>query len=156
MTDKEKCDLYMELARLQQDSFDKRRDIEWKLSLALWGGILFATNGIAGKIPACTSFILGYVALFFAYVFLWLRGLWTANNTDKQFRDIYKSCALRIPEVGYDFANHNDKEKIRYEEEGFFAFLLKENWAMLSQILITLLVLTLSLLWLHLAFAYKG
>ena len=81
----EKQMLLIEAYRIQVERFNKRRDIEWRLTLTLWSTIVIITFAIAGKIqPHWFDILIIYLALFGAYLF-WIINLWERNAEDKKW-----------------------------------------------------------------------
>ena len=70
----------IDLAKLSADRFDQRRSYEWKVTVGFWAVIVAAiVQGSAVSLPKGV----GWIALA-AYAFIWLRGVWVANDNDKQ------------------------------------------------------------------------
>ena len=57
-------DMLIEAYRIQVERWNKRRDIEWRLTLTLWSTILITTFALAGKIQPPGYIVIIHVALF--------------------------------------------------------------------------------------------
>lgn len=91
MNEKEKIDTYLKLLEIVQTGFDKRKDIEWKVTIALWVGIFAATAFLKENYsnPSCCFLGLLYL-LFFILCVLWACSLGGSHETDKRFRQYYR------------------------------------------------------------------
>lgn len=90
-SDAGKCkeEVYLEMAKLSQQSFQNRQSYEWKIAFGLWTGIglftYFATEH-AGAISGPGLFCLAaaYFVLGGVWCFLWQPALHGANRQDKE------------------------------------------------------------------------
>jgi hypothetical protein len=96
MEDKEKFEALIKLADIQQKGFDKRRDIEWKVSLALWAAIFIGTGFLLDhkelKYDIC-EICLGYFIFFIIYV-IWVGKMGDSHEKDKFYRNEHRKLAL--------------------------------------------------------------
>ena len=75
LTTKERADLLLALHNTSIARFDKRRDIEWKVTVGLWTAIIVITGFGAGKVRLQYWFVGGlYFALWCIYALVWTRG----------------------------------------------------------------------------------
>jgi hypothetical protein len=88
---KEVFESCMRQAEYFSSRFNDRRKYEWQTTVALWtllaAGIKFAPGNIPAWIP---------MPLVVAYAMLWLRGVWLANDKDKQMAHYYRCTAERL------------------------------------------------------------
>lgn len=94
LSTRERYDGCLRLADHWYNRFQSRRQFEWKVAFGLWtlllAGIRFLReqNNLLPK-----SF---FIAVGLAYSFLWLRGLWVANESDKQMANHFATQAQQI------------------------------------------------------------
>ena len=133
-------DMLIEAYRIQVERWNKRRDIEWRLTLTLWSTILITTFALAGKIRPhwfdwFLIFII-YVVLFGIYCF-WICNLWKRNDFDKERMYNYqKKINKKLSHL--DIVKPNDAPKE-----------MSEDWSALSQLFFTSLILVCSFLILY-------
>ena len=89
-------ELLLRLYEKQLDSWNRRRDYEWKITILFWTGAIVSTGFIADKFKFEQMHIFPYIVicvivLWLAFVFLWLKGVWTANEKDKNWASVYRS-----------------------------------------------------------------
>ena len=143
-------DMLIEAYRIQVERWNKRRDIEWRLTLTLWSTILIITFALAGKIQRTfyVNIIIGIVYLFLLGIYWhWIRCLWIRNAEDKDWMYKYqeiintKLCVCGKAEKGR-FPNKPITWYNNY-------FKLWMDWSMRSQLLLTLVILVSSGLMLY-------
>jgi hypothetical protein len=131
------ADTCVELAKLAASRHDERRKYEWKISLAFWGLII----GAAIKKQEFGELIKAWqgVILILLYVFVWLRGLWVANENDKSLWMHY----LKEAEEYLKNRCHNlvDAPERTSYKEGKFWFGFLRDWAMIFHILVSALLM---------------
>ncbi len=127
MEDVEKVKAYVELGKIQMDRFNKRRDIEWKVTILIWTGIFVLTGFLAGKAKMELADLFLYAAIWIIFSFGWTPGLWMANETDKQYAEVYLNRVELL--IGHTCI------KKKFEKPRRFGFL--RNWSRLSQIIVT-------------------
>ncbi|HEY1525635.1 MAG TPA: hypothetical protein VGH51_05300 [Candidatus Angelobacter sp.] len=100
MTDKDRIDALMRLAELQSDIREKRREIEFKVSIGLW-----AITG--GAVAYLKGYPVGWSLLLLAFIVLMHSWLWVRTHYNSSERDAiqvryYMEHALLIarPESG--------------------------------------------------------
>ena len=130
-------DMLTETYRAQVERWNRRRDIEWRLTLTLWSTILITTFAIAGKIqPHWVVILIIYMALFGAYLF-WIVNLWKRNDFDKKWMYKYQTkINEELSIIGNVTPDNAPKHAL-------------EDWSMLSQLLFAFILLTVSGLILH-------
>jgi hypothetical protein len=101
MTDKEQLDSLKSLADFWADSYERRRQVEWKVSLGFWavilGGILNNDKLVGLWWVAC---VVASVAIWLSYVFIWLVPIQVKNERDKVVSYYYMNQAkalLQLP-----------------------------------------------------------
>lgn len=100
---KSKEEIYLELAKLSEQSIEKRKDIEWKVNLAFWTGIgvftWFASQHVCPLGGGCllVMFVV-YLATLFVWTIGWQVPLHAAHQTDRDFKHFYVSQAEGKPE----------------------------------------------------------
>jgi hypothetical protein len=107
---------YMRLAEHCSARHDERRNYEWKISFGYWG-ILLAGIVEIERTGATVSLAVVSAA---AYLFLWLPGLWFANERDKRQAFRYRDVARLLlagapipPAPPPNHANHPDTPDMR-------------------------------------------
>lgn len=103
LTKKEELDVIMDLYKSHTDLFDKRRALEWRVTIGLWVGIIVITGFLFGKvniepvlksfwfdIPVVVKILIISGAFALTYHFLWLKGTFLANEKDKRWSYFYK------------------------------------------------------------------
>lgn len=98
---------WLELAKIAQQSFFNRRELEWKLSLGFWAAIgaftwlFFSVSDI--QVPDHFTCILGvaYVVLFSLTIPFWHLPLQKANGGDKKYYFSYLNRARGIEDSGF-------------------------------------------------------
>ena len=133
--------MLVEAYRIQVERWNKRRDIEWRLTLTLWSTILIITFALAGKtqLTLCRGIIIGiiYTFLFLIYCF-WICNLWKRNDFDKEQMYNYQQKIN-------DKLNHCDTVKPDDAPQKWW-----KDWSMRSQLGFTLVILVISGLILYL------
>ncbi len=94
MTDKERFDALMKLAELQSSIREKRRDIEWRVSIGLWAMTGGAVVYLKGR-PILWSFILLGIVVFM-HSWLWVRTNYNGSERDAKRVHYYMGHASRI------------------------------------------------------------
>jgi len=94
MTDKERFDALIKLAELQSSIREKRRDIEWKVSMALWAITGGAVAYLKGHSVLWSLILLGIVV--FMHSWLWVRTNYKSSERDADQVYYYMRHALRI------------------------------------------------------------
>jgi|SRR2546421_6893355 len=129
MTPYERFEACTRLAEFGATRHDGRREYEWKVTLGLWAAIVAGIATFRGQ-PLPTW--LGYVTIV-AFAFLWLRGVWVANEKDKTLSIHYRREAEQIiREPTHAVASFTDTMPW-YKHA--FGFLL--DWSMLFQVVTT-------------------
>lgn len=108
---KDQFDALMKLAELRRDRLDKRRDFEWKMSLALWA--LLAGSAATLKIHSPVFLIPIFFVIVFGHAILWVRPIWVRNRYDLLMLMFYlERCEQLIssevsvrdrPKLAFDF-----------------------------------------------------
>ena len=130
-------DMLIETYRIQVERWNKRRDIEWRLTLTLWSTIFLVTFAIAGKIrPQCCVIVAIYTILFLIYLF-WTVRLWERNAEDKKWMDKYQTKINEELSIrGSATLDKSPPSALR-------------DWNVISQLLFALFLFTVSGLILH-------
>jgi hypothetical protein len=116
METKEKNSLLIELCKIQMDHFEKTRNIEFKVNIALWTLIALAGKFGYGKIKLDHNsfFILLYT--FFSVVIVvlhwcWMKNIQNSENSDIALRNKYRSEIHKTIELELKLeSNQNDSE----------------------------------------------
>jgi hypothetical protein len=111
---KDKASVYMDLAKMAQDSFFNRRVYEWKIAFGLWAGIGALTYFVISnkdKLAGFDPHSLGWIYLCFAAVWFvfWLIPLRRAFEGDKLFKHYYMWRAEGTPEVMAKAKSHQQR-----------------------------------------------
>lgn len=131
-----KEDSLIELAKLAASRHDQRRQYEWKVSFAFWAlivGAIVKKEGI--NIDIDTMF--GWV-LILLYAFLWLRGVWVANDNDKMLSEHFRKQAEAML-INSSHELGASPGKIPWNSFKFWIGFLK-NWAMLFHLVVTVIL----------------
>ena len=139
LSEKDKLQGYIEIYRIQLERFDKRRDIEWKVNMAIWTSIVVVTGFLAGKVPLGRCSLLIYTILWIIYSFLWTLNSWYTNKRDMSHALIYLNRIEIL--LGYKNQENEFKKPLRKD------FIM--NWSRLSQIIFTGVLLFVSWYFLH-------
>jgi hypothetical protein len=93
-TDTPKFDDCKELAVFWADSYERRRAVEWKLSLGLWAVILTGLSS-ADKLSGISGLplVLWSIAIFVVYLALWLYPNQVKNQRDRNLSYYFASQA---------------------------------------------------------------
>lgn len=83
MSSKEKFDAYLQLANYWADSYQERRDVEWKVGLGLWAVILTAIIS-KDKLPTVPCPAVWLTIVWLIYVVVWLIPILVKNRRDKK------------------------------------------------------------------------
>ncbi len=95
----EKSEKLLFLYEKQLDSFNRRREYEWKITLIFWTGAIGSTGFLVNKLNlehSCMeqwyifNIMMGVFVLWVLFVFLWLSGIWVANEKDKRWAKFYR------------------------------------------------------------------
>jgi|GEM_PF-5317615 len=108
MSEEEK---WLGLAKLAQDSFFNRREVEWKSAFGLWtaiGGITyFAVSNAAALTHVHMSwFAVGYGLLWFVLLFCWQLPLRRGFEDDKRWKHHYMHKAEGIASTSPESADY--------------------------------------------------
>jgi hypothetical protein len=95
-TDTPTFDDCKELAVFWADSYERRRAVEWKLSLGLWAVILTGVSN-ADKLREISGWplVLWSIAIFVVYLALWLYPNQVKNQRDRNL-SYYFACKARV------------------------------------------------------------
>jgi hypothetical protein len=105
MGDKTDKEIYLGLAQLSEQSFEKRRDIEWKVGFGFWTAIGIFTWFMVQHpecISVCLIVLLGFSYLIVAIVWtlFWQMPLHSANWQDKEWKHHYAARAVGLETPG--------------------------------------------------------
>ena len=100
---KSKEEIYLELAKLAQQSFENRRSYEWKVAFGLWTGIAaFTYFSVEHLGPLSASAQLGlliaYIIIGILWCAVWQPSLRAAFDRDKDWKHYYLHRAENRPE----------------------------------------------------------
>jgi hypothetical protein len=98
MTDKERFDALMKLAELQSSIRDKRREIEWQVSIGLWAITGGAVAYLKGHSVRWSLVLLATIALMHSW--LWIRTNYNSSERDAKQIYYYMEHALLIVHPG--------------------------------------------------------
>jgi hypothetical protein len=142
-TAKELVDACMKQSDHGYQSWNDRRQYEWKLTVAFWSATVLSVGFFARDVRLYWAwFIIAAVVAYWVFM-RWLYGLWKANQFDRQVLFHYREQA-RLLLVGqhsilnFPYSKPDDPDFVR-QYLGFHRFL--KDWAMSSYSLITALLL---------------
>lgn len=97
MTPYEKYNAFMKQAELAFNSFNTRRDYEWKIAFGFWGLIALATQFLYCKPIELPLWALASAALAISVLHgWWLHGVWKAHKDDKSIVDCFRRSAVNL------------------------------------------------------------
>jgi len=107
MTDNKKAEFYLEVAKMHMDHLRQTRDIEFKVNLALWTGIVLAGYFLYGEVPLDdhhSRLLYGLMAslILFGHVVCWMMPVQHSQDRDNDFLKKYQKLAvghISIPPV---------------------------------------------------------
>ena len=101
------------------ERYDKRREIEWKVTAGLWTAIVAITGLAAGKVQISFCEVLPvYSLIWLAYCLVWTPGCWRANWNDMQKAIFWKKQVAGLAQgsnepspigVWHWLANHTER-----------------------------------------------
>jgi hypothetical protein len=98
MTDKERFDALMKLAELQSDIREKRREIEFKVSIGLWAITSGAVAYLKGRPVWWSLLLLAVIVLMHSW--WWVRTHYNSSERDAKQIRYYMEHALLIVRPG--------------------------------------------------------
>lgn len=134
---------WLELAKIAQQSFFNRRELEWKLSLGFWAAIsaftwlFFSVAGI--QVPTNFTCLLGigYVLLFILTIPFWHLPLQKAHGGDKKYYFSYLKRARGEDDFGFVEGKGTWKDVDKTWFFGhlvFSGFFLAASWMLITQV----------------------
>ena len=127
-------EVLIELAKLSASRHDERRKYEWRVSLAFWALIVGAILKKSALNLQNVQPWVGIVACIL-YSFIWLRGVWIANDIDKMLVFHFRDEAIKRLKNGNaelsDIPAKTSPKSLKF----WLGFLL--DWAMLFHVLVT-------------------
>lgn len=146
MTDKEKADLLIELIKTQLDHFKQTRDLELKVSLALWTLIAVTASFLYGKVRLTDLapiglFILIAIIVFVGHVFLWLMPIQNSEDKDDYFINKYRDeveglTGLTIPKQSLDKRPEILWRLVKHLRKDGWSWILTESGITLSLLIV--------------------
>lgn len=133
MTGKERLDSCMSLANSSADSFDRRRQYEWKMTIAYWAVIVASFNPSFKTLDVDDN-VWWLSAVIF--VVIWLRGVWIAHHNDKDRYEYFREAAEKLLSDPQMEVRPFDRKIKPYSLRGLFGFLW--NWSIFWQALVTI------------------
>lgn len=127
-------EVLIELAKLSASRHDERRKYEWKVSLAFWALIVGATLKKSALNLQNVQAWVGIVACIL-YSFIWLRGVWIANDNDKMLVFHFRDEAIKRLKNGNAELSDIPVKTSLNSLKFWLGFLL--DWAMLFHVLVT-------------------
>ena len=137
MNVREKSEICLKLYEIQVSLFHKRVEVEWKIYVAFLTALVVATGYLAPVVDINLTLIIIYVLTGVLYLLIWLYGLWRANEIDKRWFFVYRSCAEKYVDI--------QKKEIEFPNTKEFF----KDWSIIGQIVITELLLFVSLWIIH-------
>src|ERR1700732_4543253 len=98
MTPKEQFDCCARQAELAFNSFNARRDKQWKITVALWGLLLLTPEFLFKKIEVHPNWVVcvGLGALVVIIHGLFVRGIWIKNAYDEETSTYFRTAGVEI------------------------------------------------------------
>ena len=89
---KDRLEAYLRLSELSARLFEGRRQYEWKVTLTFWVLIVAATKYLKNEtLPPFLYFLVPAV-----FGFVWLRGVYVANENDKRMMYSYRHSVHKL------------------------------------------------------------
>jgi hypothetical protein len=130
----------IELAKMASSRHDERRKYEWKVSFAFWAIIIGAIIKKNELHLQCINIWIGAV-LCTLYAFLWLRGVWVANDNDKRMSEYFRKLTIeKLSNPSITISSVPGKTVVM-SFKYFFGFLA--DWAMLFHLTVTVILIVL-------------
>jgi len=135
MNETEKSQAYVELFKAHLDKFNKTRDIQWKLNIALWTLIGAAGGFLYEKYtPSLLEGIVILIVFSVGHFFFWAQPIQTSLEQDKQLFSKYRNELEKM-------AGEKDPTPVAYASSKF-------KWPLITSAL-TILLFSLVLWILH-------
>ena len=132
-------DMLIETYRIQVERWNKRRDIEWRLTLTLWSTIVIITFAAAGKIqPPWYIILIIHLGLFGIY-WCWIRGLWIRQTEDKDWMYKYQEKINTTLHIFCNLEKGAKPNKPLKRHKNYFK--VWTDWSASSQLLFTFVIL---------------
>jgi len=128
-------DACMRQAELAYQSFNDRRQTEWKVAFGLWTLVIVAILYMPADLPWYGR-TLGALLIYGVYS-CWLRGVWKANEQDKQRRDHFRDNA----EMFLINATHPIKETFTIKSSELDIKKFLSDWSTKSHLAATFVLL---------------
>jgi len=122
MTELEKVQIYTELFKAYLDKFNKTRDIQWKLNIALWTLIGGTGAFLYGKyIPSLFESIIFLIIFSIVYLFLWAYPIQESIEQDKYIFLKYRNKLKKIigEDISFEVSSKKSKFKWLFITSGF-------------------------------------
>ena len=93
-----KAEVFLELAKLSEQSIEKRKDIEWKVGFGFWTAIIVTTVFLTQNAESLSNYSLlglglGYLAALVVWSWLWQAPLHNAIMEDQKWKHYYAGRA---------------------------------------------------------------
>ena len=138
-----KIDGFLRLLDTQQVGFERRCNVEWKMSAILWTGIIVLSGFLKKELSSLSSeacyIYIPYIAFFIAYV-VWIGKLGSANRIDKAYKNYYRNEVEKLLGVSIKTVDHpKEFYKLHYDgwlilEIIFTAIFLFGSWFFLCKL----------------------
>jgi hypothetical protein len=92
----EKIELCIKLSDIGAARWNRRRDVEWKITLGFWAAILATAKFLheaSVPVKGCWAYGVAAALLLVVYALVWLRGMWAANESDKKWEFHFRRAA---------------------------------------------------------------
>jgi hypothetical protein len=136
---------YLKLAEIQDNSFNKRRDLEWKITIGLWTSIALITVFMVEKERYFGSDLNIAYMLVFVLSIIRIAKIEQAHETDKRWIKYYRGNAERIllgqEPLEPELESKPGKHKRFKNNVGFFYF-LSSTWSWLHIFFTSILLIT--------------
>ena len=128
----ESIDQFLKLYEIQRDTLNKRREIEWKISISFWSTIIIGTGYLLNKItlPVCSGVYYLILLIIFS---VWVGKVYHSSEVDHSWIKVYKSWIEKSIGISIDIIKYED-----IETNAFICFSSIWWW---SQVLISTLFL---------------
>ena len=138
---KDEIDTLIRLADSFWIEFDTRRSYEWKINFGLWISLATVSGFVIKENVQFNNYLvlIAILILVFVYSTIWTMGLYKANRINKD--TAYKLRKEAAIKVNFKLPEKDEKDekpfKINYDK-------LLNYWSQITQIVITILFLTLA------------
>ena len=134
MSEREIADTALGIAEANSVSFNKRRDFEWMVNIALWSGMIVLTGfRLSSDSPDRFSVSGPVICIFVAAVWglhlFWLKGIYQRNKVDKYYKHLYLRVAENLIPKSQQELNEKDEGEVNKLKKEFGGWWWQRWWS---------------------------